>query len=343
MTATTADLVDRVARRTADRDMLEGVSPAEDWELALAINGLLATDTEESVAAATRLLDRVIETQGSEGRFGYDDPKPWLDDGVRAQSESPALIRGCLELSDRTGRATYVEAARRQVDFLLHRAARLDAGTISFASDGNELWVDSIYLLATPLARFGAELDVPEAIDEAMNHVVLQERHLQDPHADLFRHEWRERPDTYPESTFWSRGNGWAAAGLLDLLEHVPVDHPAYDTVHDSFTRLCHAVRPLQDASGFFHHILDDPWTAKETSGTLQFAYTFDRAVERGYLEDDAFAEAARRAFEACTGVVTGDGDVTRVAVPPGGPDVPLGVASYGQGWFLLAAAQLDG
>lgn len=342
--ATTRDLVERVAARTADREMLEGVSPAEDWELALAVNGLLATDTEASVAAATRLVDRVIETQGSEGKFGYDDPKPWLPDGVRAQSEAAALVRGCLELHDRTGEDRYVEAARRQVDFLLHTAARLDAGTIAFASDGNELWVDSIYLVATPLARFGATLDVPQAIDEAVTHVVLQERYLQDPHADLYRHEWRERPNTYPESTFWSRGNGWAAAGMLDLLEHVPEAHPEYHTVLDSFTRLCHAVKPLQDASGFFHHILDDPWTAKETSGTLQFAYAFDRGVERGYLpEGEGFREAARRAFDACTGVVNDDGDVTRVAVPPGGPDVPLGVASYGQGWFLLAADQLDG
>jgi hypothetical protein len=130
----------------------------------------------------------------------------------------------------------------------------------------------------------------------------------------------------------------------LDLLEHVPDDHPEHHTVLDSFTRLCHAVQPLQDDSGFFHHILDDPWTAKETSGTLQFAYTFDRAVERGYLpEDEGFQKSARRAFDACTGVVSETGDVTRVAVPPGGPDVPLGVASYGQGWFLLAAAQLNG
>jgi unsaturated rhamnogalacturonyl hydrolase len=98
----------------------------------------------------------------------------------------------------------------------------------------------------------------------------------------------------------------------------------------------------LQDASGMWHHIPDDPWTAKEASGSLQFAYAFHKGVEQGYLDaDEGYVEAAERAFEVCEGVVDEDGAVTRVAVPPGGPDVPLEVASYGQGWFLLAADQL--
>ena len=59
-----SELVTRVARHTAERDM-----EAEDWEKAVAINGLLATDREEFVAAAREFVDRSIETQTSAKKF----------------------------------------------------------------------------------------------------------------------------------------------------------------------------------------------------------------------------------------------------------------------------------
>ncbi|WP_254533158.1 glycoside hydrolase family 88 protein [Natrinema gelatinilyticum] len=339
MNDATAAVVERVAHKTYHRDM-----QGEDWEMSLAIDGLISTGESEFVEAARNLIDRQIELQGSEGKLGYDDPKPWLDDGARAQSESSALVNGCLEFYERTGEERYLDAARKQVEFLLEDATRLEDGTISFASEPIELWVDSIYLVALPLARYGDVTDDEAALEEAIDHVVAQEKLLQDPYEDLFRHEWRETPNTYPESTFWLRGNGWAAAGILNMLEYVPDDHENYDTLVDSFQRVCAAMLDLQDASGFWHHIPDDPWTAKEASGTLQFAYTFHKGVEQGLLgADEGYVEAAERAFEVCKGVIDDEGAVTRVAVPPGGPDVPLEVASYGQGWFLLAAEQLHG
>lgn len=338
MSAADDELIERVARKTYQRDM-----QGEDWEMSLAIDGLISTGDDEFVDAARRLIDRAIETQGSEGKLGYDDPKPWLEDGARAQSESSALVNGCLEFYERTGDETYLDAATKQVEFLLEDATRLDDGTISFASEPVELWVDSIYLVAYPLARYGDVTGDGAALEEAVDHIVAQEKLLQDPYEGLYRHEWRQTPNTYPESTFWLRGNGWAAAGILNMLEHVPEDHEHRDLLVDSYQRVCAAMLELQDASGFWHHIPDDPWTAKETSGTLQFAYAFHKGVEAGYLDEgEGYVEAAERAFEVSKGTVNEAGEVTRVAVPPGGPDVPLDVASYGQGWFLLAADRLS-
>jgi unsaturated rhamnogalacturonyl hydrolase len=98
----------------------------------------------------------------------------------------------------------------------------------------------------------------------------------------------------------------------------------------------------LQDDSGFFHHILDTSTEERsplETSGTCMFSYTFKRGVELGIL-DDRFEESARRGIDVCTGVVSDDGAVRRVADKPGGPGAPLSVTSFGQGWFLLAASE---
>lgn len=327
------DLVRQVARATLERDMEN-----EDWEKALAIDGLLALDDEQFVDAARSLVDGVVAAQGDEGNLGYDDPKPWIPDSGRAQSEASALGNGVLEFYERTGDDTYLEAAEKQYRYLVEETVRTEGGTVSYTTEPTGLWVDSLYLMGVFLAHYGDVTDTPEAFDEATLHVRELAKHLQDPHTDLFRHEWRETPNSYPESTLWSRGNGWVAAGILDILQYLPESHEDRDELVDVFRRLCDSVRRRQDSSGFWHHILDDPATALETSGTLQFAYTFEKGTQLGYLEDDAYRTAAEEAFEVCQGVVDAEGNVRRVAVPPGGPNTPLGVTSYGQGWFLLAA-----
>ncbi|MFB6105576.1 MAG: glycoside hydrolase family 88 protein [Halobacteriaceae archaeon] len=336
MRETLTETVRRVADHLVDRDMEN-----EDWEKGAAVNGLLATGGDAYVAEARRIVDRAVETQTAEGKFNYDDPKPWMhgEDPYRAQCEPATLGHGVLSVYERTGEERYLEAARRQYEYLRDDAQRTADGGIAYSTGPVELWVDSVYMVCPFFARYADLADDPEAYDEAVTHVEVQARHLQDPHTGLFRHEWRERPDTYPESSLWARGNGWALAGALDTLLELPEDHDGYETVRDVFTTQAAALLDRQDETGLWHHILDYPESPLETSATLQYSYAFARGHEAGLL-DEAYADAAERAFGVCRNVVDGDGRVRRVAVPPGGPDAPLGVTSYGQGWFLLAADQ---
>lgn len=75
-----------------------------------------------------------------------------------------------------------------------------------------------------------------------------------------------------------------------------------------------------------------------EASGTLILAYAMKRGVDEGVL-DTKYERRARRALEACDGVVGDAGAVSGVSKPPASALSPLGVTPYGQGWFLLAAS----
>ncbi|MFA9517905.1 glycoside hydrolase family 88 protein [Halopenitus sp. H-Gu1] len=329
-------LVERVANHTLERDM-----ESETWQKAVAINGLLEVGGYDE--EAKRLVDRSIATQTTAGQFSYGslDPKSWTDDvEYKSQTDPAALGYPALEFYDRTGDETYLDAARRQYEYLAEQAQRTAEGGIGHHRGKMELWVDAIYMLCPFLARYGAVADEPAAFDDAARQVIVQTKYLQDPHTDLYRHEWREQPNVYPEDTFWSRGNGWVAAGILDALEYLPESHEKRDRLVEIFRSLCKAVRPLQDASGFWHNILDDDQSALETSGTLMFAYAFQKGIERGYLDEETYGQAARDGMDVSMGVVRENGEVGRVVGPPGGPGVPFAVTSYGQGWFLLAAAQ---
>lgn len=333
-----SDLEVRVASHTLERDM-----EAETWQKAVALNGLLAVGGYDD--RVKRLVDRSIATQTSAGQFSYGslDPKSWTDDvEYKSQTDPAALGYPVLEFYDRTGDEAYLAAARRQYDFLAEDAQRTADGGIGHHRGTVELWVDAVYMLAPFLARYGAVADEPAAFDDAARQVIVHTKHLRDRHAGLYRHEWREQPNVYPEDTLWSRGNGWVAAGVVDALEYLPEDHDDRDELAEIFTDLCAAVRPLQDASGFWHNVLDDDQSALETSGTLMFAYAFQEGIERGLLDEDEYGQPARDAMDVSKGIVNDTGEVGRVVGPPGGPGVPFAVTSYGQGWFLIAASQFD-
>lgn len=334
-----ANLTERVAEHTVSRDMEN-----EDWEKGTAINGLIATETQRFVDAARALVDRSIATQTADGVLSYDNPKPWVhgEDPHRAQCEPATLGHGVLEFYDRTGDDRYLDAARNQYEYLINKTKRTADGGIAYSTGPVALWVDSIYMVCPFFARYGQITGENRAFDEAVRHIEVQAKHLQDPHTGLFRHEWRETPNTYPESSLWARGNGWATTGIIDTLAYLPEDHPGRESLVEILTAQTSTLLELQDESGFWHHILDYCDSPLETSATLQYTYAFRRGHDLGVLEDDRYVTASERAMDVSKGAVADDGAVKRVAVPPGGPDTPFGVTSYGQGWFLLAASTFD-
>ncbi|MFB6150879.1 MAG: glycoside hydrolase family 105 protein [Haloarculaceae archaeon] len=335
-------ITERVAEHTAERDM-EG----EDWEKAVAINGLVATGEERFVDAARRLVDRSVETQTAAGQFTYGslDYKPWLEqahiDSFKGVSDPAAVGQGVVDFYERTSETRYIDAARRQYEFLKD-APKTEDGGITHRREDVELWVDSIYMQCPFFARYAAAADHPEAYDDAVRQIRVCAKHLQDPRTGLFRHAWKETPDSYPSGTFWNRGNGWAAAGIVDTLERLPDGHEGRDDLVRIFRDLAEATVERQDDSGFWHHLLDDPETSLETSGTLMLSYAFKKGADMGLLESDRYVTAAEDGLEVCLPLVDDDGRVHRVSKPPGGPKMPMGVTSYGQGWFLLAASLFD-
>lgn len=336
-----SDTVDRVAQYTTTLDVED-----HDWQRAIAVNGLLAVDREWEWVR--RVVDRAIETQTSEGQFAYgwgNYPKEWARwteydvETYNPTINSAAVAYGALDLYERTDDATYRDAVRRQYEFYDGIDRTADGG-ISRRLEQVELWTETLYFYCPFVARLGRLEGDDALVEDAVEQALIHLTHLQDDGTDLWRHVWRETPNRYPESSFWARANGWAAAGLLETLRWVPDDHPERGELESALHALFEALLPLQDDSGFWHQVLDDPTTPQEASGTLIFAHTLKASVDGSVFDDDSFVRAARRAMDAVVGVTDPDGAVHRVSKPPASARSPLGVTPYGQGWFLLAASR---
>jgi unsaturated rhamnogalacturonyl hydrolase len=335
-----AELLPSVADYTLELDFEEFIQ----GERPMVLRGLLATNDQMHTEIAERHLDNAVRSQSSKGQLAYgsiDVVPEWDEHRIfRPVPDAGAFGYLVLDVYESGGPESYLDAAQRQFEYFHDGAPRTEDGGISHHIDENELWIDAIYMMCPFMARYGYLTEMPDAVDEAVDQILVHHDHLRDPGTDLYRHIWRETPNSYPDGSLWLRGNGWAATGILDTLEYVPDDHSERDRLEEIVCDHLESMATYQDRSGFWHHLIDDPSMYLETSGTMQYAYAFTEAVDRGLLGEE-YREVAERAMSAAKTAVTRDGAVQRNAAMPGGPEAPQAVNLYGQGWFLIAGTRL--
>ena len=147
------------------------------------------------------------------------------------------------------------------------------------------------------------------------------------------------------EKIFWGRGNGWVAAGLVNILKLLP-EKSAYRPFYESlFKEFVSALAKLQSPNGFWHASLLDPksYPAPEASATALITYALAYGINNDLLSKDTYLPITKKAWTALISAVDKDGKLGWVQ--PIGAD-PKNVtadmtAVYGVGAFLLAGTEM--
>lgn len=340
-----AALVDRVASAALGWEL-----EYDYWERQGAMTALLSGDHPDALPTVRRWLDRAVETQTSAGWLSYGATTNLsfgafrvMDTGIMRGFERSASCAAYFAaplglLHELTGERRYLDAAVRQMEAVL-AGPRTSEGFLRMNAAAAEVWIDEVYPVCGALAKLGRLTGRTDWVDEAYAHLLVAARRLVDPRTGLARHIWCERPDSFPESTFWSRGDGWLLCATAEVLAEAP-EHRDAEQARRLLADLLIAVVAVQDTTGFLHDFLDDPLTPLESSGTLMFACAAGMATGLGIV-DEAVTEAGVRALDAVAAIVAPDGSIDRVVLPPGGPGVPLSTMALATSFFLLAAHHL--
>lgn len=121
----------------------------------------------------------------------------------------------------------------------------------------------------------------------------------------LYDHFYLVRTDT----TYipgWTRGQGWAALGLLDVIETLGVDDPRVLPLQDSLRRMCEAMIQTQRPDGHWGSLATMD-SGIETSAAAFFASVFPRMRRLGMSWKEADA-AGQRAHDAMVASVDESG-----------------------------------
>ncbi|MEX2234777.1 MAG: glycoside hydrolase family 88 protein [Cyclobacteriaceae bacterium] len=147
------------------------------------------------------------------------------------------------------------------------------------------------------------------------------------------------------KKVIWSRGNGWALAGITRVLKYLPRDNASYKRYEKLFKDMAYAIKNLQSEEGFWYPNLHDPehFGVKETSGTSFFIYGFAYGINNGILNEQEYLPVIEKAWKSVYESVSREG---KVQWGQGVGDRPVMIKKedsheYVTGTFLLAASEV--
>jgi len=265
---------------------------------------------------------------------------------VSADHVAPGLVM--LDLHRSTGIAAFLSAATRlgalYETFPVHDGVPVHRPDIDRLS--TTIWVDCLPIDAPflfELARVRAE---PKWTRIGRQHLLSYVSALKDPASGVYKHGYD--PTTHNRSAVrWGRGNGWALTGLILALEHAPEEDTELRAFLESeIQTLAHSMAALQDATGDWHTIVDDPSSPLEPSVAAFFAAMLRRAFRlRLLLQTPDLRMAVESATKAVLGHMSSDGLLPVSSATPIGDrtayvDRTTGVFPWGQGPALLALCE---
>jgi unsaturated rhamnogalacturonyl hydrolase len=171
-------------------------------------------------------------------------------------------------------------------------------------------WIDDMYMITILQVQAYRATGEEKYLDRAAKEMVAYIDKLQRPNG-LFYHA----PDA---PFFWGRGNGWMAAGMSEMLRSLPENHPDRARIIAAYQKMMKALVSFQGQDGTWRQLIDHPESFEETSGSGMFTFALVTGVKNGWLDEDTYGPAARKAWLALVGFVDQNADVTNVCVGTG-------------------------
>jgi rhamnogalacturonyl hydrolase YesR len=208
-------------------------------------------------------------------------------------------------------------------------------------------WADALYMAPPTLVRMAQATGDDRYLDLAYSEFLATHAILFDREDHLFYRDigYIDRRTPSGQKVFWSRGNGWVYAGLAEMLDRLPGDHPSREFYLDVFTQMSSSILQAQQPDGLWYPNLHDPGQVPigETSGSAFFLFGMAWGVDQGILDRETYLPAIVRGWEGLLTRIRSDGEVDYVQPVEDEPRTfdPDSSLPYGTGAVLGAGAQI--
>jgi rhamnogalacturonyl hydrolase YesR len=167
------------------------------------------------------------------------------------------------------------------------------------------MWIDDMYMITAVQTQAYRATGENKYIERAAKEMELYLDSLQRPNG-LFYHA----PDVH---FFWSRGNGWMAAGMSELLSSLPKTSPYRARIMEGYKKMMSSLLKYQAENGTWRQLIDEPESWSESSGTGMFAFAMITGVKNGWLDKNTYGAAARKAWLGLISFIDQNNDVHEV------------------------------
>lgn len=196
-------------------------------------------------------------------------------------------------------------------------------------------WVDDIYMISALQVQAFRATSNTQYLDRAALTVATYLDKLQQTNG-LFFH-------AADSPFFWSRGNGWYAAGMAELLSELPENHPKRARIMKGYRTMMASLLKFQSEEGRWRQLIDKPESWLESSGTGMFAFAMVTGAKRGWLDEKTYGPAARKAWLALVKNLDADANVKDVCIGTNKGFQEVGADLDAQLKFYLARGRKTG
>lgn len=202
------------------------------------------------------------------------------------------------------------ETAERIFNFIEKKALRNGAGVILHNVDLPNIYIDTVYYSAVPLAKLGVHLNRDwESL--VLSQIALHLEILRDRGKPFFIHCQENASGKRSEGS-WARGNGWVMMTCAELLSVLP-ESQKKQALLLRFNELAAALAVFQTPSGLWRTIIDDNDAYEESSATAMYLFAYQRATKLG-LPDQQRPETISKAFMGLAACVDLEGNFMSVS-----------------------------
>jgi unsaturated rhamnogalacturonyl hydrolase len=235
------------------------------------------------------------------------------------------------------------------IDYIMTKEYRLTDGTLARNRPlPNTLWLDDLYMSLPAISQMGKLTGDKKYNDEAIRQLKQFSERMFNREKKLYMHGWVEGMDAHPQF-HWARANGWALMTKVELLDALPADHPERNFVLQLLRNHIDGLSQHQSGEGFWHQLIDRNDSYLETSATAIYAFCIAHAINRGWINRQAYAPMALLAWNAVSTKINEKGQVEGTCVGTGMAfdhafyyHRPVNVyAAHGYGPVLLAGAAM--
>lgn len=181
----------------------------------------------------------------------------------------------------------------------------------NYASQGyswqTRLWIDDMYMITIVQTHAYVATNTMKYLDRAAKEMAMYLSELQRGNG-LFYHA----PDV---PYYWGRGNGWVAAGMTEILRHLPDSSPYYLPILRGYQKMMKTLQNYQTEEGMWRQLIDQDDFWIETSGSAMFTYALTMGIKYGWLSVKEYEETVRKGWLGMVTYINSDGKVREVCV----------------------------
>lgn len=267
-----------------------------DWEVGVGLYGDFRRAEAAGDEAAMARLARWYDWQIGRGL-------------PRRQINSTAPMLTLALSAQRSKRADWTQIVCDWAEWIHRDMPRTDEGgyqhLVKERDNDGQLWDDTLFMAALFMAAAGELANRQDWIDDAHAQFATHIRFLGDPASGLFYHGWTFLGCHNYADALWARGNAWITISIPELYR-ISAPTGGLDLhLRHVWNRQLGALRGLQNASGLFHTLLDDPQSPVEASGTAGIAYGVLAGRKVGLLDAQVNPEVDGLIAQAAKAILT--------------------------------------